>query len=259
MQRSLLMTNIQQLAEQVRIVLVNPQQPGNIGGVMRAMKNMQLRQLYLVEPKIYPSARVTWRAAGAIDMAENIVVCDTLDQALVGCNYIVGTSARSRRLTIPIDEPKQCAQQIATEAKQGSTIAVLFGREHSGLTNTELQLCHRHVTIPANPDYCSLNLSAAVQVICYEIYMQFHNFDKSVAVWDQPLADASEINMLLDETEATLEKIGFYRQQSSKKLLPRLQRLINRVRPDTMEVQILRGILSRINSMQQKLDKGDND
>ena len=253
------MTNIQQLAEQVRIILVNPHQPGNIGGVMRAMKNMQLTQLYLVEPKIYPSDRVTWRAAGAIDMAKDIVVCDTLEQALSGCNYIVGTSARSRRLTIPIDEPKQCAKQIVTEAKKGSTIAVLFGREHSGLTNSELQLCHRHVTIPANPDYSSLNLSAAVQVICYEIYMQFHNFDKSVEVWDQPLADANEINMLLDETQSTLEKIGFYREQSSKKLLPRLQRLINRVRPDTMEVQILRGILSRINSMQQKLDKTNSD
>ena len=246
--------NIEQVSQQVRIVLVNPHQPGNIGGAMRAMKNMQLQQLYLVQPEIYPSDRIQWRAAGAIDMQKNIVVCDSVEQAIADCHHIVGTSARSRKMTIPADDPKQCCEKIVLEVQKGSRVALLFGREHSGLTNGELQLCHRHVTIPANPEYSSLNLASAVQVLCYQLYQQCNSGATDVEVWDKPLATAAEIDLLLQEAQKIMAAMHFYKEKSSKKLIPRLQRLLNRVRPDVMEVQILRGFLSRIEELLQQVD-----
>jgi tRNA (cytidine32/uridine32-2'-O)-methyltransferase len=173
----------------IRIVLVNTSHPGNIGGAARAMKNMGLERLYLVEPKEYPSDKAVWRSAGAVDVLENAVVVETLDEAIKGCGLVVGTSARERRIPWPLLNPRECGESVWTESEQHE-VAVVFGREDRGLTNEELHKCNYHVHIPANPDYSSLNLATAVQVICYEIRMAFLATSEGKALtqqtWDMP-------------------------------------------------------------------------
>src|SRR5690554_4650161 len=156
--------------DNLRIVLVNTTHPGNIGGAARAMKNMGLSRLYLVAPKEYPSDKATWRSAGALDVLDNAVVVDTLDEAIAGCGLVVGTSARERRIPWPLLDPRECGTNVVSEAEQHE-VALVFGREDRGLTNEELHKCNYHMHIPANPDYSSLNLATAVQVITYEVRM----------------------------------------------------------------------------------------
>ena len=159
------------MLSRIRIVLIGTTHPGNIGAVARAMKNMCLEQLVLVAPKIYPSAEATARASGADDLLGSARVCDSLDQALAGCRLVVGTSARLRSVRWPQVDPRQCAERLLDELSADGEVAVLFGRESSGLSNTELDRCHYLVHIPANPDYASLNLAQAAQVIGYELRM----------------------------------------------------------------------------------------
>ena len=148
----------------IRIVLVNTSHPGNIGGAARAMKNMGLSRLYLVAPQEYPSDKAVWRSAGATDVLDDAVVVETLDEAIAGCSLVVGTSARERRIPWPLLDPRQCGESVWAEAGSHE-VAIVFGREDRGLTNDELQKCHYHVAIPANPDYSSLNLAMAVQIL----------------------------------------------------------------------------------------------
>jgi tRNA (cytidine32/uridine32-2'-O)-methyltransferase len=154
----------------IRIVLVNTSHPGNIGGAARAMKNMGLAELYLVEPREYPAPRAVWRAAGASDVLANAKIVGSVDEAIKDCGLVIGTSARERRIPWPLINPRECGEKIWQEAKSHQ-VALLFGREDRGLTNSELQKCHYHMHIPSNPDYSSLNLAASVQVLCYEIRM----------------------------------------------------------------------------------------
>ena len=158
------------LLKNIRIVLVNTTHPGNIGGVARAMKNMGLEKLYLVEPKEFPSHRAFQRAAHALDILDNAVIVDSLDAAVDGCGLVVGTSARSRGIPWPMLNPRECGRKAVSEAGEYD-VALVFGREDRGLTNEELQRCTFHVHIPTNPDYSSLNLAAAVQVLTYEVRM----------------------------------------------------------------------------------------
>ena len=159
------------MLQNIRVVLVNTSHPGNIGGVARAMKNMGLTRLVLVEPRVFPHHEADARASGANDLLENAQVVATLEDALVGCNLVLGTSARDRRIPWPLLDPRECGQKVVEEAGQGAEIALVFGREDSGLTNDELQRCHFHVHIPSDPEFSSLNLGAAVQVLSYEIRM----------------------------------------------------------------------------------------
>ena len=154
----------------IRMVLVNTTHPGNIGGSARAIKNMGLTELYLVQPREYPAPRAVWRAAGARDILTNVKVVESLDEAIAGCGLVVGTSARERRIPWPLINPRECGEKIWSEAASHD-VALLFGREDRGLTNSELQKCHYHVHIPSNPDYSSLNLATAVQVLAYEVRM----------------------------------------------------------------------------------------
>ena len=154
----------------IRIVLVNTSHPGNIGGAARAMKNMGLAELYLVEPREYPAPRAVWRAAGASDVLANAKIVGSVDEAIKDCGLVIGTSARERRIPWPLINPRECGEKIWQEAKSHQ-VALLFGREDRGLTNSELQKCHYHMHIPSNPDYSSLNIAASVQVLCYEIRM----------------------------------------------------------------------------------------
>ena len=231
----------------IRIVLVNTSHPGNIGGAARAMKNMGLAELYLVEPREYPAPRAVWRAAGARDVLANAKIVGSVDEAIKGCGLVIGTSARERRIPWPLMNPRECGDKIWQEAKSHQ-VALLFGREDRGLTNSELQKCHYHVHIPSNPDYSSLNLATAVQVLSYEIRMASLASESgdlpAMDDWDQPLATADELELFHDHLATTMADLKFYDPDNPKQLLTRMRRLFNRTRMDKMEVSMLRGLLS---------------
>ncbi len=228
----------------IRIVLVGTTHPGNIGAVARAMKNMCLQQLYLVQPKLFPCAEATARASGADDLLHDAKVCNTLDEALDGCHLVVGASARLRRVEWPQFAPRECAAQLLSEAEQGP-VALLFGRESSGLSNAEMDRCQYLVHIPANEEYSSLNLSMAVQVLTYELRMTALEGSPFPAVKrGRQIATADEMEGFIQHLQQTMRDIHFSDPRQSTKLLRRLRRLFNRARPDSDELNILRGILS---------------
>jgi tRNA (cytidine32/uridine32-2'-O)-methyltransferase len=231
----------------IRMVLVNTTHPGNIGGAARAIKNMGLTELYLVQPREFPAPRAVWRAAGARDILTNVKVVETLDEAIAGCGLVVGTSARERRIPWPLINPRECGEKIWSEAASHD-VALLFGREDRGLTNSELQKCHYHVHIPSNPDYSSLNLATAVQVLAYEVRMASLQDENGVLPsmdeWDQPLATADELELFHQHLAETMATLNFYDPDNPKQLLTRMRRLFNRTRMDKMEVSMLRGLLT---------------
>jgi len=231
----------------IRVVLVNTSHPGNIGGAARAMKNMGLTRLYLVDPEKFPSDQAVWRSAGAADVLDNAVVVNTLDEALEGCNLVVGTSARERRIPWPLLDPRQCGESVWQEANQHQ-VAIVFGREDSGLTNEELHKCNYHVHIPSNPDYSSLNLATAVQVICYEVRMTYLQAEEGRILppthWDMPPVEAQSLETFYSHLEDALVELDFLDRDNPKQTMTRLRRLFNRVRMDQMELNILRGVLT---------------
>ena len=232
--------------DNIRIVLVNTSHPGNIGGVARAMKNMGLSRLYLVEPRQFPDEQADWRAASAIDVLENAVVIQSLDQAIGDCQFVVGTSARGRRIPWPLLDPRQCAERMA-EVSDREQVAVLFGREDRGLTNDELKVCNLHLNIPTSGAYSSLNLAMAVQIVCYELRMllaQPQLPSSEDEQWDAPFATRENMERFYTHLEQTLTEIEFLDPAAPRQLMSRLRRLYSRVRLDEMELNILRGILT---------------
>jgi len=244
----------------VRIVLVNPSHPGNIGGAARAMKTMAVNQLVLVSPRNYPDPRAVWRAAGARDLLESAIVVETLDDALADCDLIVGTSARDRRIPWPLVDAHECAKKIYEEP-QSSKIAILFGREDRGLKNDELNRCHLHVHVPTSDAYSSLNLAMAVQILSYELRMRSLQVDDNqpnpvldtTDQWDEPFANGADVERFHEHLAQTLVDIDFFDPDQPKQLLTRLRRLFVRVRLDKMEINILRGILSTVQGKVKKL------
>lgn len=242
--------------DNIRIVLVNTSHPGNIGGVARAMKNMGLSRLYLVEPRKYPADEATWRAASANDILEGAVVTATLEEAIGDCQFVVGTSARNRRIPWPLLDPRQCAQRIATNSAT-EQVAVLFGREDRGLTNDELKLCNLHLNIPTSADYSSLNLGMAVQIVCYELRMLFAEAElprSEDEQWDTPFASVENMERFYTHLEQALTDIDFLDPAAPRQLMSRLRRLYGRVRLDEMELNILRGILTETQKWVAKAD-----
>ena len=244
------MTNAQkQLQDQVRIVLVDTSHAGNIGAAARAMKNMGLTRLYLVNPRQFPHADATARASGADDVLAQVTVCATLDEALIDCNLVMGASARLRNLSIPLLDPRQCAIKVLGEVTAtGIECALILGREHSGLTNDELGRCHHLVHIPTNPEYSSLNLAAAVQVLSYELRVATLGEQVKVVSAEaedvEPLASADDMERFYVHLQQTLETIGFLDPKNPRIMMQRLRRLFNRARPNEVEMNILRGILT---------------
>jgi len=232
--------------DHIRVVLVNTTQPGNIGGAARAMMNMGLSRLYLVQPEVFPSDRAIWRAAGASSILDSAVVVDSFDEAVSDCHLVVGTSARERRIPWPLVDPRECSTRVLSESTK-SEVALVFGREHSGLTNDELQKCHLHVHIPSNPEYSSLNLCAAVQVLAYELRMQALCLVGELPIreeWDEPLAPNKAVDLLIEHFERAMVHSGFHDPENPRQTMTRLRRMMNRIRPDESEVQILRGFLA---------------
>jgi TrmH family RNA methyltransferase len=227
----------------IRIVLVNTTHPGNIGAAARAMKNMGLRNLALVEPKTFPSAEAVARASGANDILAGARVCRELAAAIADCPLVIGASARSRTIPWPRLEPRECAE-LVTGSSAGT--AILFGREHSGLTNEELERCHYLLHIPCDPTFSSLNLAAAVQVVAYEIFLAARR-DPPAERSMSPLATAAQMESFYGHLEETLHAIRFlHEKKSSPSLMRRLRRLFNRARLEQKEIHILRGILNAV-------------
>ena len=229
-------------------ILLNTSHPGNIGATARAMKNMGLGRLSLVAPLIFPSAEATARASGADDLLANASVYSTLAEAISDAVLVVGASARTRALPVPILNPRECAQLIYKQPDV-QRIAVLFGNEQSGLSNQELDQCHYLVQIPTNPDYSSLNLAAAVQVIAYELQVaaiEMKGLDNAIETPDY--ATVEQVEQFYRHLEQTLVEIDFLNPANPKHLMRRMRRLFGRVRLDDNEVNILRGILTAINN-----------
>lgn len=235
--------------DNISIVMVNTSHPGNIGAAARAMKNMGLSRLVLVEPKEFPAEKAVWRAAGALDVLDNATVVSSLDEAIADCGLVVGTSARGRRIPWPLITPKECGDRSCFESKEHK-VAILFGREDRGLTNEELQKCNYHVHIPSNPQYSALNIGAAIQVICYEIRMSALAEQEGKAIhfdeWDMPPAKHDALEHYYDHLEETLAKLGFLDTSNPRQTVTRLRRLFNRTRIDEMELNIMRGMLTSI-------------
>ncbi len=246
----------QKALDQVRVVLINTTHPGNIGATARAMKVMGLSALHLVTPSHFPHADATALASGADDLLQHAVVHESLESALEGCGLVLGTSARLRSLAMPQQDARAAARQAVAES-HSHHVALLFGRERYGLTNDEMQRCHQLVHIPTNPDYSSLNLAQAVQVLAYELRMAASG-ESGVA--HDPIdwlpVDGLQMERLFEHLEQTLLDIGFLNPEQPKKLMMRLRRLFNRARPDQNEVNILRGILTAAQAAGKKSARG---
>ncbi len=229
----------------IRIVLVETSHPGNIGAVARAMKNMQLDELVLVAPRSFPHAEATARASGADDILARARVVETLDEALDGCELAIGASARLRTIAWPQVEPRECAA-LAHSAGEGAQVALVFGREDSGLSNEELERCNYLVHIPTNPDYSSLNIAMAVQVLSYELFLVRREEGAPPPPEDEyePAATADELEGLFAHFEKALVAIDFLDPDNPRQLLRRLRRLFLRARISKVEYNILRGILT---------------
>lgn len=229
--------------DKIRFILVGTTHPGNIGAAARAMKTMGLSSLHLVEPLHYPSAEATARASGADDILAKTVVHTNLASAIEGCHKVYGMSARLRHLPVPVVTPREAVAQLK-DYSDDTEVAILFGREHSGLTNEELDRCQYLVNIPANPDYSSLNLAAAVQVLAYEIKMSFDPNREAGRIGEQREAiEAGDLEHLYTHFEQSLTTIGFLDPENPRNLMRRLRRLFNRSDLDRNELQILHGIL----------------
>lgn len=233
------------MLDQIRIILVNTSHPGNIGSVARAMKTMGLRNLYLVDPIIFPDHKADELAAGATDVLKAARVVSTLEEAIGDCEMVIGTSARMRSVPWPLVLPREMAAKVKAEPNPDK-VAIVFGREHSGLTNDELQRCHLHVQIPADESYSSLNLAAAVQVIAYELRLASMSAETAPGPWDYPLASMHDMELLFTHLEEVLVEIDFLKLSAPRKLMTRMRRLLLRARPDVMEMNMLRGMLTAV-------------
>ena len=231
----------------VRIILVGTTHPGNIGAVARAMKNMGCRDLVLVNPRYFPHQEATARASGAEDVLESAHVVDSLDAALADCHFAAGASARSRAIEWPTLAPRECAERLISESA-GGNVAVVMGPEKSGLSNEDLDRCQVLLTIPTDPDFSSLNIAMAVQVVCYELRLA--TLDAAEAEEPEiPPATLEEMEHFYSHLESVLEQTGFLNPDNPRTLMRRLRRLFIRSAPDQNEVNILRGILTSVERM----------
>ena len=244
-----LVSNPPNTADRLRIVLVGTQHPGNIGSAARAMKTMGLTRLVLVAPEKAPSTESYALAAGADDVLAAAITCETLAEAVADCRLVLGCTARSRRVALEELLPRDAAARAVAEAAGGAEVALVFGRERTGLSNDELQLCHASVHIPANPDYSSLNLAAAVQVLSYELRLAVlaaaaPAATDTAAERRDPPASHAEMESFFEQLAQTLDAIDFHKGRAPDSAMRKLRRLYLRAGLDAREVRILRGILA---------------
>lgn len=240
--------NPEVLLSRIRVVLCRPSHPGNIGAAARAMKTMGLTDLYLVEPKQFPDPEADTRATGAVDVLQGAKIVGTLKEALAGSVFAVALSARQRDLGPVVGAPRETVARMLAEAS-GGDVALVFGNETVGLSNEEILHCQAAVTIPTNPDFSSLNLGAAVQVLCYESRMAAFSgrppvVEQGVTPFASQPATLDEVEGLYGHLESIMTATGFYNPEQPGRLMPKLRRLFGRVRIERDEINILRGILA---------------
>lgn len=233
----------------IRIVMIHTSHPGNIGAAARAMKTMGLAELVLVSPKHFPDEQATAMASGADDLLQACTVVDTFEAAIADCHYVIGTSARSHRtLNWPMMNSRECGEFVTDKINEQHKVALVFGRERTGLTNEELDLCHYLVHIPSNPDYNSLNVASAIQILSYECAFAFNQqiMEKNAATADDPLVDQQALEAFYEHLSKALISIRYLDPDNPRYLLRRLRRLFGRIHMTVTEMNILRGILSSI-------------
>lgn len=236
------------MLKNIRIVLVKPSHPGNIGAVARSMKNMGITSLALVEPKQFPHYEATERASGAADVLEHAMVVGSVQDAIQDCHFVLATSSRERSLHWPQVFANEAAMQSLAQAQSGQ-VAILFGAERTGLLNEELQLAHKHVIISANPIYPSLNLAQAVQIVCYEIYQQSQTQIEKVGSLP---ASKDEFEGVIEHFEQVLEALKIWDPKHPKKLMPKIRRMLTKANLEPEEVNLLRGLLKVFHTQAQE-------
>ena len=238
----------------IRIILINTFHPGNIGSAARAMKTMGLSELWLVSPQRFPAAEASSMAAGALDVLQSATVVETLDEAIADCSMVVGTSARNRTHSFsrPMLEAEQSASQLVELAQQ-NPVALVFGQETMGLTNTELEKCHFHTCIDASPQYPVLNVASAIQILCYEVRKAEQRLQQHPEPFQTPEYPLNkELELFYEHLEKSLNDINFIIPQHPGLVMTRLRRLFNRARPESKELNMLRGILGAIQKTARK-------
>jgi tRNA (cytidine32/uridine32-2'-O)-methyltransferase len=250
-------------------VLVGTQHPGNIGAAARALKTMGFSRLALVAPERFPHPEASAMAAGADDLLASAERYDSLAEAIAGCRLVLGCTARSRRIALDELSPREAAVRCHRTARSGADVALVFGRERTGLDNDELQLCHAAVHIPANPDYSSLNLAAAVQVLAYELRVAFCMDSASdvlpVAATrtgdearSEPLATHAELEGFFSQLADTLDAIDFHKGRTPETAMRKLRRIFLRADLDARELRLLRGVLADAQRMARLAGAGSD-
>ncbi len=231
--------------DDVRIVLIDPQHPGNIGAVARAMKTMALHRLYLVRPAKFPDYDAGRRAAGAVDVLERAVVVDDVAEAIGDCPLVIGSSARTRAHPLPVLDARESARMLVREAAAGAPVAVLFGPERTGLSNDDLDLCNFRLRIPTGREFKSLNLAAAVQLLCYEVLMASLADEPAGPVdeRDREYPSQGDMEYFYRHLQRTLDARGFTADSRRAVTLAKLRRLFGRARPAVGELKLLHSLV----------------
>lgn len=236
------------MLDQIRIILVETSHTGNIGSVARAMKTMGLSQLVLVSPKELPDGQAYALSAGASDLLATAKVVDSLQDAIADCRLVIGTSHKAKSQDHQVLNPRQAAELAVPELQQGP-VAIVFGRESNGLSNDELRLCNYHLCIPTSAEYTSLNLAMAVQVVSYEMRMASlaqKPAKDSDAEQKTSYPTSEQLEGFYQHLQTTLDQTGFIIRAHPGHIMIKLRRLFSRARPDEIELNILRGILTSV-------------
>ena len=241
----------------IRIVLVNTFHPGNIGSSARALKTMGMNQLYLVSPRDFPHEDANRLAASADDVLQNAVVVETLYEAVADCKMVIISTVRERGYDLPVLTPEKCAGQLLESSKQGP-VALVFGPERFGISNEDLSLGKYRVTIPANPEYSSLNLAASVQTLSYEVYkQQTQGSSENAAPDTREQVSLKDMERFFEHLESTYQSTGFINSKHPGEVIKRLRQLFARAQPDQMEMNILRGMLASVDKIVDQKDKSE--
>ena len=233
-------------------ILVEPSHPGNIGATARAIKNMGFTNLSLINPKDFPNDDAFYRAKGAKDILENIKIYEDLSDALKDATLIFGTSARTRTIPWPTKTSSELSIVLKKALKSGNAkVCFVFGREISGLSNEELQMCDYHIKIPTDEDFSSINLSHAVQIISYILKMELDTFDRPTNI-SEDVPTFQDNEYLIEHFDKVMKLIEFYDQENPKQVKTRIRRLVKRLQPDKLETGILRGFLAKIEQILNK-------
>ncbi len=242
----------------IRIVLARPNHPGNIGSAARAMKTMGLTRLYLVEPKVFPSDEANALASGAVDVLESATVVGSLQEALADVTVACALTSRRRELTTPLSTPRETTPELVARARDGEQVALVFGNETFGLSIEEVEQCNRLVTIPGNPDYFSLNLAMAVQVMTYELFSHT-GVNVEYLRADGEAATQGEVEGMCGHLEQAMDDIGYFRRRNSERLMRRMRALFNRSGVLRDEIDILRGFFKQVQRAADGSLKRDED